>query len=104
MHLAAASLGLGTQWVTIHIQEPFKRILEVPDLLMLYLIIPIGYPAVEPIRGVRRSLGEIVHRDRYDMSKYMTNQGVLEYLYELRGKTIDKYRRSWVGEADDKQG
>jgi 5,6-dimethylbenzimidazole synthase len=98
MHLAAASLGLGTQWVTIHIQEPFKRILGVPDLLMLYLIIPLGYPAVEPIRGVRRPVSEIVHHDHYDMSKYMTNERILEYLYELRGKTIDKYRRSWVGD------
>jgi 5,6-dimethylbenzimidazole synthase len=98
MHLAAASLGLGTQWVTIHIQEPFKRILEVPDLLMLYLIIPIGYPAVEPIRGVRRPLSEIVHREKYEMSKYMSNERIIEYLYELRGKTIDKYRQSWVGD------
>jgi nitroreductase len=24
MHLAAVSLGLATQWVTIHVQEPFK--------------------------------------------------------------------------------
>jgi len=102
MHLAAASLGLGTQWVTIHIQEPFKRILEVPDLLMLYLIIPIGYPAVEPIRGVRRSVADLVHHDRYEPAKYMSNQRVIEYLYELRGKTLDKYRQSYVGDADAK--
>src|SRR3954466_13162108 len=102
MHLAAASLGLGTQWVTIHIQEPFKRILEVPDLLMLYLIIPIGYPAVEPVRGVRRDVDAIVHHDHYDMSKYMSNEQIIEYLYDLRGKTIGKYRQSYVGNADAK--
>jgi 5,6-dimethylbenzimidazole synthase len=102
MHLAAASLGLATQWVTIHIQEPFKRILEVPDLLMLYLIIPIGYPAVEPIRGVRRPVADLVHHDRYEPAKYMSNQRVIEYLYELRGKTLDKYRQSYVGDADAK--
>jgi hypothetical protein len=28
----------------------------------------------------------------------MTNEQILEYLYELRGKTIDKYRQSWVGD------
>ncbi len=102
MHLAAAALGLGTQWVTIHIQEPFKRILGVPDLLMLYLIIPLGYPAVEPMRGVRRPLEEIVHYERYDLSKYMSNERVIEYLYELRGKTLGKYRQSFVGEAEAK--
>src|SRR5688500_10000194 len=99
MHLAAASLGLGTQWVTIHIQEPFKRILEAPDLLMLYLIIPLGYPAGEPMRGVRRDVADMVHYDRYDMSKYMTNEQIIEYLYDLRGKTIGKYRQSYVGDS-----
>jgi nitroreductase len=100
MHLAAASLGLGTQWNTIHIQEPFKRILGVPDLLTLYLIIPIGYPAVEPMIGVRRDMDDIVHHDHYDMSKYMSNEQVIEYLYQLRGKTIPKYRQSML-KADD---
>ena len=100
IHLAAASLGLGTQWVTIHIQEPFKRILGVPDLLTLYLIIPIGYPAVEPMRGVRRPLEELVHYDRYDMSRYMTNEQAIQYLYQLRGKTIGQYRRSYVGDGE----
>jgi hypothetical protein len=99
IHLAAATLGLGTQWVTIHIQEPFKRILGVPDLLTLYLIIPVGYPAVEPMTGVRRNLDEIVHHDHYEMSKYMTNKQAIEYLYDLRGKTIGKYRKSYVGDA-----
>ena len=65
---------------------------------MLYLIIPIGYPAVEPIRGVRRPLDVMVHRERYDESKYMPNERVIEYLYELRGKSIDKYRQSWIGQ------
>jgi nicotinate-nucleotide--dimethylbenzimidazole phosphoribosyltransferase len=101
MHLAAASLGLGTQWNSIHIEEPFKRILKVPDLLNLYLIIPVGYPAVEPMVGVRRNLEEMVHRDEYDLSKYMSSERVIEYLYELRGKTIGKYRQSYVGDAAD---
>src|SRR5258706_6810178 len=48
MHLAAAALGLGSQHVTIHIQEPFKRIFGVLDLLTFSLIMPVGYPAVPP--------------------------------------------------------
>ena len=32
----------------------------------------------------------------------MSNQRIVEYLYELRGKTIDKYRQSYVGDADAK--
>ena len=99
MHLAAAALGLDSQHVTIHIEDPFKRILGVPDLLTLVLIMPIGYPAVEPKTGVRRPLADMVHYDRYDMSKYMTNEQAVQYLYDLRRQTIPQYRTSYVGEA-----
>jgi 5,6-dimethylbenzimidazole synthase len=103
MHLAAVSLGLATQWVTIHVQEPFKKVLDVPDLMMLYLIIPIGYPAVQPSEGVRRSLDEIVHHDSYDKSKFMSNERVIQFLYELRGKTLQTYRQSYVGKEEPKK-
>jgi nitroreductase len=99
IHLAAASLGLGAQWVTIPIQEPFKRILGVPDLLTFYLIIPIGYPAVPPRQGNRRSLDEIVHHEHYEPHKYMSNKEAIEYLYQLRGKTMGMYRHSYIGDA-----
>ena len=97
MHLAAASLGLGSQHVTIHIQEPFKRILGVPDLLTFNLIMPIGYPAVPPKKGVRRPLEDMVHHDKFDMAKYMTNQQVIRYLYQLREKTVPVYSHSYAG-------
>jgi nitroreductase len=100
MHLAAAALGLGTQWNSIHIQEPFKRILDVPDLLDLYLIIPVGFPAVEPKVGIRRDLDEMVHYEKYDQTKFMSSQQVIEYLYKLRGKTIPKYRQSYIGPTE----
>jgi hypothetical protein len=98
MHLAAAALGLGSQHTTIHIEDPFKRILGVPDLLSLVLIMPIGYPAVPPKAGVRRPLEEMVHRDRYEMDKYMSNEQILTYLASLRDKTIPVYRNSYVGD------
>src|SRR6516164_6575059 len=97
MHLAAAALGLGSQHVTIHIQEPFKRILGVPDLLTFSLIMPIGYPAVPPKEGVRRPLEDMVHAERFDMSKYMSNREVIEYLYRLREKTVPVYSHSYAG-------
>jgi 5,6-dimethylbenzimidazole synthase len=99
IHLSARALGLGTQHTTIHIPDPFKRILGVPDLVRLHDIIPVGYPDVEPMTGVRRDLDEMVHYDRYDMSKYMTNEQIIEYLYSLRQKTIPKYRQSYTGDS-----
>jgi 5,6-dimethylbenzimidazole synthase len=97
MHLAAGALGLGSQHVTIHIQEPFKRVLGVPDLLTFSLIMPIGYPAVPPKEGVRRPLEDMVHRDRFDMSKYLTNEQTLGYLRSLREKTVPVYSHSYSG-------
>jgi hypothetical protein len=40
----------------------------------------------------------MVHQDRYEMAKYQSNEQVLEYLYELRGKTIPQYRQSYTGQ------
>ena len=94
IHLAIASLGLTSEWVSIHIQEPYKRILGIPDLLMVYLIIPIGHPDVPAREGVRRPLNDIVHRERYDMSKYMSNEDVIRYLYSLREATVPVHSSS----------
>jgi nitroreductase len=99
MHLAAASLGLGSQHVTVTIQERLKRILGIPDLLTLVLIMPIGYPAVPSKPGVRRKLEEIVHYEKFDMSKYMSNEQALRYLYSLREKTVPVYANSY-GQTD----
>jgi 5,6-dimethylbenzimidazole synthase len=94
IHLAAAALGLASQWVSIHIQEPFKQILDVPALLTLHTIIPVGYPK-QPLTGsYRRKLPEMVHEEKYDRSKMMTNEDILNYLHMLRKSTIRTYVRS----------
>jgi hypothetical protein len=57
---------------------------------------------VEPSEGVRRSLDEIVHHDHYEESKFMSNERVIQFLYELRGKTLQTYRQSYVGKGEPK--
>lgn len=94
IHLAATSLGLASQWVTIHIQEPFKRILKVPDILTLHNIIPIGYPAKAPRAGFRRKLKEMVHYEVYDQAKYMNDRETVDYIEGLRKRTKGAYARS----------
>jgi len=103
IHLAAASLGLGAQWVTIHIPEAFHKVLQVPDLLTFYLIIPLGWPAVDRRPGWRRELNEIVHHDQYDRNLYMTNEQAYEWLYRLRGATLPKYRESEVDVTEQEE-
>lgn len=94
MHLAAAAMGLGSQWITIHIEDGFKRLLNVPDVMTIHSIIPVGYPGVPPREGVRRPLSEIVHYHGYDVSKHMSNQQIVEYIRKLRVKTMPKYMKA----------
>jgi nitroreductase len=94
IHLAAASLGLTSEWVSIHIQEPFKQLLNVPPLLTLHSIIPLGYPEKSLVGSYRRKLQEFVHYETYDAAKMMSTEDVLKYLYKLREGTIRTYSRS----------
>lgn len=85
-------MGLGTQWVTLHIDDGFKRVLNVPDVMVVYTIIPVGYPVVSPKKGMRRPLVEIIHYNTYDHSKHMPNRDIIQYISQLRRKTMPKYK------------
>ncbi len=91
MHLAAAALGLGTQWVTVHIEEGFKRILGVPDVMTIHQIIPVGYPEGQPGKSGRRKLQEMVHYNGYDKNKFMSGEQIVDYIRTMRVKTMSKY-------------
>ena len=48
--LAAAALGLGTQWVSVNLgwERKIKEILQIPDDLIVHTLIPVGYPTYTP--------------------------------------------------------
>jgi nitroreductase len=94
IHLAAASLGLASQWVTLHIQEPLKRILKVPDVITLHSMVPLGYPVKKPRGSFRRKLEEILHQETYDPYKYMSDREIVDYIGHLRRLTFGTYARS----------
>jgi nitroreductase len=84
IHLAAASLGLGSARIDVSCQEPYREILGYPEPLLLDIIVPIGYRAYEPGPPHRVSLEERVHYDKYDMSKYMRHEDFLKYIEKIR--------------------
>jgi nitroreductase len=90
IHLAAASLGLGAQWVGIvsYNAEEMKPILGIPSALDLFTLNPIGYPDIKPI-PYRRELSEMVHYEKYDMSKFRSNTDILEYIKYQRQRHAD---------------
>ena len=103
MHLAAAALGLDTQWVTIHIEDGFKRLLGVPDVMTLYQIIPVGYADGPRRKTTRRKLSEMVHYDHYDQTKQMTNREIVEYVRTTRQKTMSKYIKAEPANGPEKK-
>ncbi len=95
IHLAAASMGLTSQWMSIHTQGPFKEILGIPDPLILHTLIPIGYPDESidlPKGGWREPLENMVHKERYEQTKHLDNRQILERLERLRTSTRGLYK------------
>ncbi len=86
MHLAAAALGLGSQWVSIWriVERDLKDILGIPEIFRIFQMVPIGFPAYEPEPLWKRELSEITHYERYDQSRYRTDEDIREWVLELR--------------------
>lgn len=93
--LAAASLGLGTQWATVNAswEESLKALLNVPEELAIPTLVPIGYPASKPAPPYRRKLSEIVHREEYDRTKFRSGEDIYNFLLKLRQQTNESYSR-----------
>jgi len=91
--LAAAALGLGTEWVSVEDNWEWmaKDLLAIPHDLRLHELVPIGYAAYNPAPPYRRELKEIVHYEEYDQSRYRTDEDVMEFLRLLRTKTRPAY-------------
>ena len=84
MHMAATALGLGSQWLS-HTGAPFaqsliKDLLGIPRELVIYDMLAVGYPAVEPTPRFMRAEEELVHYDYYDKTKFRTDEEVKDFL------------------------
>ena len=100
LHLAAAALGLGTQWVSANRiwGEAIKQILVVPDVLDVHSLVAVGYPDSSPKTRYRRPLAQMVHHNHYEIEKYRSAEDVQKFLFDLRQSTKPAYNR--YGEQD----
>lgn len=96
MHLAAASLGLASQWITATgqplPQALIKQLLGVPREFKLYDTMAVGYPNQTPRPRLVREREEFTHVNRYDMSKYRSDAQVKEFIkaiHEARSTMAD---------------
>jgi nitroreductase len=88
MSLAVTSLGLGSQWVSAT-GHPFvmcllKELLGIPDKLVIYDMMALGYPAQQPKPRLVREKKEMVHYDHYERTKYRTDDQIRDFIISLR--------------------
>ena len=89
IHLAATTLGLGSQWLTSS-GNPLeasliKQLLGIPLEMDIYDVVALGYPDVTPKPRLVRAREEMVHYDHYDKTKLRTEQQVKDFIATLYG-------------------
>jgi nitroreductase len=84
IHLAAASLGLASQYVSDanspYMETMLKVLSRIPEPLRVYHLVPIGYAKSQVAAPPRRALEEISHYEKYDPSKFRDDQGVTKFI------------------------
>ena len=67
MILTAWDQGIGSNWVGFYGLDGAKQVLDIPDSLDVFAIVPLGYPTRLAGRGKkqRKPLGEIAHSERF---------------------------------------
>jgi 5,6-dimethylbenzimidazole synthase len=74
IHLAAAAMGLASQYVSDanspYMETMLKVLLGIPEPLRIYHLVPIGYAKGPVAAPPRRNLDEILHYEKYDLAKF----------------------------------
>lgn len=105
IHLAAASLGLGSQYVSDasspYMATMLKVLLGIPKPLRVYHLVPIGYPTAMVAPRPRRALAELVHRERYDRTKFRDDREMEIFLATLT--RLGSYgKKAWLADDSEK--
>jgi len=87
IHLAAASMGLASQYVSDanspYLETMLKVLLKIPEPLRVYHLVPIGYAKSQVTAPPRRRLDDMVHYESYEMTKYRTDETMEEFVRTL---------------------
>jgi 5,6-dimethylbenzimidazole synthase len=97
IQLAATAMGLASQYVSDanspYMETMLKALLKIPEPLRIYHLVPIGYAKSTVTAPPRRQLHDMMHQERYDMTKYrddaafagFVNTATLQGAYGKRG-------------------
>jgi nitroreductase len=80
MHLAAASLGLASQWYSAagspKTEPVIRDIIGMPDALKIYDLMVLGYPAAPPVPKEVRKVDQMLHYDDCGADDFRTDAQV----------------------------
>ena len=80
MHLAAAALGLASQWYTAtsrpEAEGAIKKIIGIPEALTIYDMMVVGYEANPPNPKIVRDISEFVHYDNCGVQDFRSDEEV----------------------------
>lgn len=104
IHLAATSLGLSSQYVSDasspYMETMLKVLLEVPEPLRVYHLIPLGYASRPISPRPRRELDEIIHYEKYDLNKFRDDKVFQKFV--MTSTRRGAYgKRTWVEDDTD---
>tara|TARA_R110000787_G_scaffold21020_16_gene62433 strand:+ start:382 stop:1128 length:747 start_codon:yes stop_codon:yes gene_type:complete len=94
--LMAESMGLSTQYVSDCASPYFslmlKHMLDIPQELRVYHIVPVGYTEVAATPKSRRPLESMVHYERYDAAKLRSRDYLEKFAAEdsIQAKDYDR--------------
>jgi nitroreductase len=78
MMLAAASMNLGTVWVSVReeVEPALRKLFKVPDSLRLLWVMPIGHARAWPKAKPRRPIAAFTHYETYDREKLRDDSAI----------------------------
>ena len=97
MHLAATTLGIGTQWVSIthtaYVQTMIKQLLKIPSELEIFDMLALGYPEMEPRTKLMRNRQEMIHYDDCGPDDFRNIKGTNDFIKRARNWNIGSHSR-----------
>ena len=78
MMLMAASMGLGTVWVSVReeVEPELRELFKVPQPLRLLWVVPIGHAKSWPNAKPRRKISDFAHREFYNPKKLRPDSAI----------------------------
>ena len=99
MHLAATTLGIGAQWVSIthtgYVQSMIKQLLTIPSDLEIFDMIALGYPKMEPRPKLMRNREEMIHYDDCGRDDYRSMTDTQDFIRRTRNWNIGSHSRGF---------